>query len=214
MQKAILHRYTNLASAIYVLKRRAVTLLSPALWDDRNDAYFMSQYKTQKSLQTLLALCFSEGPETYHHWRVFSHGSDGVRIEFDRGRLLAAFKGDRRVVARPVSYREIRTLKRDAASSIEDLPFLKRFPYRDEKEFRIVYRCDTEADETKSFPIALGAIARITLSPWMPLPLANEVRELLRAIDGCAKLKVSRSTLLENETWKRLAQRDDGMEPL
>lgn len=209
MQKAILHRYTNLASAIYVLKRRAVTLLSPALWDDRNDAYFMSQYKAQKSLQTLLALCFSEGPETYHHWRVFSHGSDGVRIEFDRTRLLAAFKGDRRVVARPVSYREIRTLKLDGASGIEDLPFLKRFPYRDEKEFRIVYRCDAEAVETKSFPIALGAIARITLSPWMPLPLANEVRELLRAIDGCAKLKVSRSTLLENETWKRLAQRDD-----
>ncbi len=209
MQKAILHRYTNLASAIYVLKRRAVTLLSPALWDDRNDAYFMSQYKAQKSLQTLLALCFSEGPETYHHWRVFSHGSDGVRIEFDRARLLAAFKGDRRVVARPVSYREIRTLKFDASSSIEDLPFLKRFPYRDEKEFRIVYRCDTETDETRSFPIALGAIARITLSPWMPLPLANEVRELMRAIDGCAKLKVSRSTLLENETWKRFAQPGD-----
>lgn len=208
MQKAILHRYTNLASAIYVLKRRAVTLLSPALWDDRNDAYFMSQYKAQKSLQTLLALCFSEGPETYHHWRVFSHGSDGVRIEFDRARLLAAFKSDRRVVARPVSYREIRTLKLDGASGLEDLPFLKRFPYRDEQEFRIVFGCDAETVETKSFPIALGAIARITLSPWMPLPLANEVRELLRAIDGCAKLKVSRSTLLENETWKRLAQRD------
>lgn len=205
MRKAILHRYTNLASAIFVLKRRAVTLLSPALWDDRNDAYFMSQYKAQASLQTLLALCFSEVPETYHHWRVFSHGSDGVRIEFDKAKLLAAFKGDRRIVARSVDYREINRMNVDPAPGIEDLPFLKRYPYRDEKEFRIVYRCGDEAVETKSFPVSLGAISRITLSPWLPLPLADEVRKLLRSIDGCAKLGVARSTLLENENWKRLA---------
>jgi hypothetical protein len=208
LRKAILHRYTNLASAIFVLQRRAVTLLSPALWDDRNDAYFMSQYKAQTSLKTLLALCFSEVPETYHHWRVFSHGSDGVRIEFDKAKLLAAFKGDRRVVARSVDYREINKLKLDPAPGIETLPFLKRYPYRDEKEFRIVYRCSDEAVETKSFPVPLNAIARVTLSPWLPLPLADEVRRLLRAIDGCGKLSVARSTLLENENWKRLAKAD------
>lgn len=178
------------------------------MWDDRNDAYFMGQYKAQASLKTLLALCFSEVPETYHHWRVFSHGTDGVRIEFDKATLLAAFKDDRRIVARSVDYREINELKRDPALVVEDLPFLKRYPYRDEKEFRIVYRCGDEAVETKSFPVPLSAIARITLSPWLPLPLADEVRKLLRAIEGCGKLSVARSTLLENESWKRLANTD------
>ncbi|WP_034469468.1 DUF2971 domain-containing protein [Afipia sp. P52-10] len=213
MRKAILHRYTNLASAIFVLKRRAVTLLSPALWDDRNDAYFMAQYKARKSLKSVLALCFSEVPETYHHWRVFSHGSDGVRIEFDKVKLLAVFKGDTRFMARPVRYREIGQLQADTAPRAEELPFLKRYPYRDEKEFRIVYRCDDEAVETKSFPIPLTAIARITLSPWMPLPLADDVRQLLRTIDGCAGLSVVRSTLLENERWKKLAAPGKAREP-
>src|ERR1700754_2480162 len=86
----ILRRYTNLEATIHLLRSRTITLLNPGSWDDRNDAYFMAEYNRRKNLKTLLALCFANCDETYHHWRVFSHGTDGVCLEFDRGKLLAA----------------------------------------------------------------------------------------------------------------------------
>jgi hypothetical protein len=67
-----LHRFTNLAAAIHMLRARKITLLDPNTWDDKNDAYFMAEYKRQKGLATLLALCFADCDETYHHWRVFA----------------------------------------------------------------------------------------------------------------------------------------------
>jgi hypothetical protein len=103
----VLRRYTNLAATIHMLRSREITLLSPGTWDDRNDAYYMAEYKRRKNLKTLLALCFANCEETYHHWRVFSHGADGVRIEFDKNLLLRALSGDERIIARDVTYKKI-----------------------------------------------------------------------------------------------------------
>ena len=89
----ILRRFTNLAATIHMLRTRTITLLDPGTWDDKNDAFFMAQYKRQKDLKALLALCFADCPETYHHWRVFSHGADGVRVEFDKALLLRGLRG-------------------------------------------------------------------------------------------------------------------------
>ena len=89
-----LYRYTNLAATIYMLRTRNITLLNPATWDDTNDFYFMSEYKRLKDAKSVLALCFAESEESYHHWRIFSSGSDGVRIEFDKPALLGALKSD------------------------------------------------------------------------------------------------------------------------
>lgn len=75
-------RYTQLPSLLHMLRARAVTLLDPDSWDDRNDASYMALYKERKTLKSLLALCFSQVPETYHHWHVFAQGSAGVCIYF------------------------------------------------------------------------------------------------------------------------------------
>lgn len=84
-------RYTNLASTIHLLQHRAITLLNPATWDDKSDTYYMAEYKRLKQAQTVLALCFAESRETYHHWRIFSYGTDGICLEFDKQELLTAF---------------------------------------------------------------------------------------------------------------------------
>jgi hypothetical protein len=55
-----LHRYTNLTATIHMLRSRSITLLNPATWDDRNDAYFMAEYKRKVDAKTVLALCFAE----------------------------------------------------------------------------------------------------------------------------------------------------------
>jgi hypothetical protein len=200
----ILRRYTSLASLLALLQDKKLTLLSPGLWEDRNDAFYMSEYKVKKGLKTLLALCFSESDETYHHWRVFTRGADGVCIHFKREALLAALPIGHQLVAGPVSYRKIADLPR-RKPRLEQLPFLKRQPYGDECEFRMIYEDKKNEMETKAFAISVRTITRVTLNPWLSPPLAAAVKRAIKTIPGCAALKVYQTTLLENETWKKAA---------
>jgi hypothetical protein len=169
MGNITLRRYTNLAATLYLLRNKRITLLSPSTWDDRNDAFFMSEFKKQKEALSVLALCFAEASETYHHWRVFSHGSDGVCLEFDSASLLAAFRGDPLIQSRNVSYRKIDDAI-NAGIPTDDLPFCKRLPYEDEREFRIVYVDMKKEYQFKDVPISLDCIKRMMLSPGCQIP--------------------------------------------
>ena len=51
-----LRRYTNLAATIHLLSSRKITLLDPSDWEDKNDAYFMAQYKKLKKASSVPAL--------------------------------------------------------------------------------------------------------------------------------------------------------------
>ncbi len=204
MTEVTLRRYTNLSAALHVLRNKCLTLLNPATWDDRNDAYFMSAFKTQKGARTVLAICFAEDTESYHHWRVFSHGTDGVCIELDKDALTTAIATDTRMIARRIEYMLIEEAEA-ARIPRDDLPFKKRKPYAPENEFRIIYIDYEEEVAFKHIPISLDAIRRITLSPWMHWSLAKAVKDTIRGLDGCAEIIVSRSTLIENERWKKIA---------
>jgi hypothetical protein len=200
-----LRRYTSLPALLHILRNKQITLLSPASWDDKNDAFFMSQYKERKKMASVLALCFSEAHETYHHWRVFTHGSDGVCVVFKREDFLAAFDSIRNVQKGPITYKSISAMK-NFHPPVEQLPFLKRQPFKDEKEFRIVYVSRRVEMDSKGFDIDLACIRRITLNPWMPKSLADVVEDTIRSIDGCEKIEVYQTTLLDNERWKRAAR--------
>jgi hypothetical protein len=200
-------RYTNIATTIHMLSTEKLTLLNPATWDDTNDSYYMAEYKRLKRARTVLALCFTESEEQYHHWRVFSHGTDAVRIEFDKDKLLAVFDGDEGVAKRYVDYRKIDDLRQGPPIQLEHLPFLKRLPYTDEREFRLVFTSMREAKEHKDYHFELKCIRRITLSPWMPDALVNSVKSALKALDGCGKIQMYKSTLVSNEGWKALTAR-------
>lgn len=199
-----LWRYTNLPATLHILQNRCLTLLSPSSWDDRNDAYFMGEFQKRSAAKSVLALCFAETPQTYHHWRVFSAGSDGVCLEFDKGKLLETVKQDDRFKCRSVEYRKIDDVRKNSLAK-DDLPFVKRYPYRDDKEFRILFIDKDEFREFERLKISLDWIKCITLSPWMPKPLADAVKSTLKGMSGCEDLKVYRSTLIENERWKRVA---------
>lgn len=200
-------RYTNLAAAIHLLHTRKITLLNPGTWDDKNDAYFMAEYKRHKGAKTVLALCFAEREETYHHWRVFSPGSDGVCIEFDKTNLLSTFEKDNRVKQGYVNYKFINDISAMTSVDVEELPFLKRNPYGDESEYRVICVDIEEAKEYEDYEFDLEWINRITLSPWIAPQLAKSVKTAIRSIEGCSHVKVVRSTLIENETWKKLTTR-------
>lgn len=200
-------RYTNLASLIHILKTGKITLLNPAAWDDTNDSYFMSEYKRIIGAKTVLALCFAEKAETYHHWRVFSHGSDGVCIEFDKTQLLWAFEDEPNIKQGYMKYRQMLDLTDVREMNAHELPFLKRYPYSDEREYRIIYSSHTDIVNYKDFEFDKDSIKRITLSPWIPRSISSSIRDILKSIDGCKDISIATSTLIDNDSWKQIASR-------
>lgn len=141
-------RYTNLAAAIHLLQSRKITLLNPARWDDANDAYFMAEYKRLVGAETVLALCFAETAETYHHWRVFltraldwfAHlGVQVERVMTDNGsayrsRLFAQAlqqAGIRHVRTRPYTPRTNGKAERFIQTSLREWAYAKAYPTSD-----------------------------------------------------------------------------------
>ncbi|MDF0729310.1 hypothetical protein P0Y43_01045 [Pseudomonas entomophila] len=199
-----LRRYTELPFLIDYLQTRELVLLDPATWDDRNDAYYIEQYARLKGYQRTYALCLAEASETYHHWRVFSHGSSGVCVEFHQERLLAAVLKVEGLRAEKVRYGKMADLSARAPQQ-DELPFIKRHAFGDEKEFRL-FHCSVEAGPpVMRVSVPLNCISRITLSPWLPASVADHVKTTLKAIPGCSKLRIYRSTLVENQRWKKFA---------
>jgi hypothetical protein len=205
MPEEFLRRYTTLPSLIYTLTERKLTLLDPRSWDDKNDSYYLQLYKEKKERKCVLTLCFSLSRETYHHWSVFAEGAAGVCIQFDRKKLTAAFRAQPGVRTRRVKYLRLPEI-RERGLKIAELPFRKRHAYQHENEFRAVYESTTDAPKALDVAIPLSSISRITLSPWLPPALSDNVKKVLRAIPGCDKLSIVRSTLISNQEWKNLGE--------
>ena len=187
-------RYTNLASAIHLLQTKTITLLNPATWDDKNDAYFMAEYKRIVRARTV-ALCFAESSETYHHWRVFSHCGDGVCIIFDKNRLLSTFEGDKLIRQRSVNYKSIKEIEKITSFGAEELPFMKRSAYKDEYKEFLPYQIDTHS------------IDRIILNPWMAALLFRAVKKAILARGDCSNVQIRKSTLTNSEQWREVTSK-------
>jgi len=195
-----LRRYTDTPSLVYMLAEKQITLLDPETWDDKNDSYFLRLYREKNKLQSLLALCFTQYSETYHHWRVFANGASGVCITFKREQLLRVVRKQAGVEMGRVKYLKMPDT-RGVKPAVRDLPFLKRYPFEHENEFRIIYGSN-ETLKALNIPIPLSCIDRITLSPWLHPAFSEHVKKTLWKIKGCEHLRIARSTLISNEDWK------------
>ena len=203
MSKDFLRRYTDLTALMYLLHEQKITLLDPALWDDKNDSHYLTQYKEKRKLKSVLALCLMQSDERYHHWTVFAPGPSGVCIKFRRDKLLAAVRKHPHIHMHPVTYMTLNEIRRKKLK-IAELPFSKRYAFEHEDEFRIIYTSKTRRLATLDIPVPLSSIEKITLSPWMHSNLSRYVKQTLWAIKGCEDLEIVRSTLISNEEWKQL----------
>lgn len=202
MAELLWRRYTDLPSLIDILTHRRLTLLDPASWDDKNDSHFLSLYKQKLGLRSVLALCFTQVDETYHHWSVFSRGSAGVCISFDGEALIQAVtKAGARIGS--VEYLKLHELRAKKGLRAKRLPFLKRYAFEPESEIRVLWESHDQDTKSIYVPIPLSAIRRVTLSPWLPPALAPGVKELVKSIDRCKTLDIVRSTLIGNAEWKK-----------
>src|SRR4029077_2011723 len=174
-----LFRYTTLPVLLDILQQRHITLLSPKSWVDRNDAYSLEQYQLQKNLRSLLAVCFTASGERFHHWHVFCRGVSGVCIEFNREYFLNSFAGLEGFRHQPVTYsyvQDVEQYKHDPSS----WPFLKRYAFKDENEYRIIFESSAEELHEKPVPIDLTSIKSVTFSPWLPSSIAPSVWQGIR----------------------------------
>ena len=186
-----------------MLQRKAVTLLPPRTWDDRNDRLMMETYRTWGKLETLLALCLTSRGETYHHWKVFTDKNNGVCVHFQRAGFSKLMR------AANVRVRRMKYLKLDQldASKLpaKDLPFLKRLAFEDEGEVRAVYENEARETDLKRIDIDFGIIDRITLNPWMPQSVSDSVRTTIESLSNGASFDVFRSSLIDARGWRRFA---------
>lgn len=203
-----LRRYTDLCRLFYLLAQRKLTLLDTSRWDDRNDSYCLRKYREAKGYKSILALCFVQSSERYHLWEVFGTGASGVRIRFKREALLEAVDKVPGVLHRRVKYLTIPELA--GSFSLGRLPFLKRYGFLGEKEYRVVYGSDKNL---RKFDIDIppGCIESVKLNPWLDADSFERVKDALRKVDSCWKsLKVVRSSLIDNEKWREFADRVSG----
>lgn len=193
-----------------MLQEKKITLRSPENWDDKNDVYVLQRYKEKKDLQYLLAICFTAQKRTYHHWRVFAPGTDGVCISFNKSDLLEkiAKKGEclekgECLRSREVVYHSFNRAKNNL--KLDDLPFLKTLPYKAEAEYRIIYEKKPPENENEKKPLEqvfiefdTSCIGLVTLSPWLAKPLIKSVKKILNSIQGCERLKIRTSTVTKS----------------
>jgi len=162
-------------------------------------------YREKKKLKSVLALCFAQASETYHHWRVFANGSSGVCIRFKRSELLKTVKQQPDLRTGTVTYLTLTEIRHKKLAT-QDLPFLKRSAFEHEDEFRMIYESKATKTSTLDIAISLSCIDRITLSPWVHHALAPHIKRMLWSIRGCSALEIVRSTLISNEEWKNLGE--------
>jgi hypothetical protein len=194
-----LNRYTTLPVLMDMLERKRLVLLDPLSWEDKNDLEILLEYKRRKHLQKLFALCFSYGDETIHHWKTFADGISGCCVEFDPEKLTALLKARPRVRYGKVRYKKLRDLK-DATIEVDQIPFTKRWPYRCEEEFRVIWGGRTQRD-CHEIPFDLRMITRITISQRMPQQVYETIRDYLREVFPRPEQRINRSTLYQNQVW-------------
>jgi hypothetical protein len=198
-----LRRYTELPQAIELLKSRSLTLLDPQHWDDKNDAVLIEKYRKMRGLEKILALCFTEASETYHHWKIYARGVAGVCIEFHKERLLDSIPRGRGFRHGPVKYIRVDELA-SYQKSASKWPFLKRLPFSGEKEYRLIYEDKEEGENTACHVnFELKAINHIYLSPWVHKQTAAAVANMIRYLPQCGDLNVTKTTLVSNRKWSQ-----------
>ncbi|MFD2602802.1 DUF2971 domain-containing protein [Flavobacterium suzhouense] len=195
-----LNRFTTLPILLDMLERKKLTLLNPRLWEDKNDSEIILEYKSRKGIENLFALCFSHDDETIHHWKTYSNGPSGCVIEFDAKKLFAILDEIPGLKHGKIIYKKIDDVSSKKKIELDDVPFTKRWPYRCEEEYRIIYETNEKMDFYEiEFP--LSVIRKVTISQQMPEQIYNTIKKHLKGTAKDPDKRISRSTLYENQRW-------------
>lgn len=108
------------------------------------------------------------------------------------------------VMCADVSYPLLENLKLEG-DQVHQLPFLKRYPYREE-EVRLLFTDMQHERDSFEVPVPIASIKRITLGPNFPPPLLPSIRHIIQNLPVCATTKVSQTKLLGYRPWIEIAR--------
>lgn len=193
-----LNRFTSLPVLLDLLIKKRLVFSNPKFWDDKNDVELLKIYGKAKR-KKILALCFLKDFETIYHWKAFAGGVGGCCVEFDKvklKKLLSAHKKN------GVRYRQVayKRLCEEIDDRVGMIPFQKRWPYRFEKEFRVIWEGNTDSHAIEIADLTM--ITKITFTQLMPKPIFVAIRNFLKEnLKIAAETKINQSTVFENKCW-------------
>jgi hypothetical protein len=146
-------------------------------------------------------LCLSYGDETIHHWKTYSNGTSGCLIEFDATKLFGMLNQIPNLIHRKVVYKKLSEIEtKNSIIDVDEIPFLKRWPYRCEEEYRIIVTSEKE-EKFFDIDIDLSIIKKITISQQMPDQIYDTIKDYLKGLRGDPSSRINRSTLYSNYKW-------------
>lgn len=194
-----LNHFTTFEAVVGIIKN-GLCFSTGKNWEDKNDLRFLDLYRKIMNNQDVKVLCFLNDDETIYHWKSFRTGkcsSDICCIEFDKKKLLSHFSANGDFIYGEIEYATIADASFD---NPRKLLFTKRWPYRNEKEFRIVQIKGSEK------VMVNDAITRITMSQ----ELCKEEYDIrVKVIQQMLKRRsviYNQSTIMENDIWINKAE--------
>lgn len=92
---------------------------------------------------------------------------------------------------------------------IEDIPFIKRTQYKDEEEYRIIYKGQKNKENYHSLGISPDCINSILFNPWIPTDMCKASADLLKSINGYFNVDIRRSPIIDSAGWRNLLLEDN-----
>ncbi len=210
-----LNKFLEWKYAKRIIETGLIPLLSPENWPDENDRAVMAHYAQLRRQTTpdftVLASCFLCGPETVYHWKSFAEKEEDVCcIEFEAKKFI-----DRLIpptgefLKGKVKYRPWAQLSKKVKwqnqedEVIENLPFFKRWPFRCEDEYRVVWGGDQGSAQGGIHINVQDVITKVNLSPKLP---KQEFEARKQALGRRPGIEILHSTLNHNKDWMEAIQ--------
>lgn len=186
-----LNHFTTFSAVKGILKE-GMRFSTGCNWQDKNDAELLALYREITGNINTGVLCFLNDDETVYHWTYFSKDDlkEACCIELMKKELLQKYLYNEDFLRQEVQYDVLKEVKFD---NPEELLFIKRYPYRFEREYRIV------SLKGGSIPVK-EYISKITLSPELSKKEFDRKKQELLTKFGLT-CDINPSTVFENPEW-------------
>ncbi|WP_127704977.1 DUF2971 domain-containing protein [Novosphingobium umbonatum] len=199
-----------LAAAIDMIINNRICLLNPDGWPDKNDIGFISKFISLRNVEAVRAICFTYAAETYHHWSVYGQ-SDGVCVTFDFEKMIEFFQ-DEEFFWGFVEYYPNSKIRPEKLGP-RDLCFTKRWAYKDEKEFRIMWSSSRPFDGPKYVNFEHNCISSIQFSPWTYDAICKSLKDIfLKCLKGGEGVRIEKSKITYHGEWLDILKSVDEMD--
>jgi len=193
-----LNRFTTIPFVMDLLKRKKLVLINPELWEDYNDQATVKIFQELSEKEGVYALCLTDQNETIHHWNAFANGATGCCVEFSPQKLFVMLDTADGMTHGKVQYVRIRDLRKSKFETCQ-LPYLKRDPYKNENEYRLIATTDAPQQKLFEIDIDLAAIRRITINNKIPKEEFEQIKAEFLTL--APKVKIYQSTIYNNTVW-------------